>query len=78
MNSAGGLHVDSGIPLTKSHQIPDSEVGRLRRVMSAMTCGDSFLYKGHPHSPYCAARGVGIKITTRKVSGEGVRVWRVQ
>jgi hypothetical protein len=58
--------------------IPPMHDNKMRRTLAKLEVGDSFLLEGvSQQTVYSAARRVGIGISTRKMDGEGVRVWRV-
>jgi len=54
----------------------DGKLAALRTALKAMKAGDSFVWECNK-APFDAARQLKMKITTRKVNGEGYRVWRV-
>jgi hypothetical protein len=51
----------------------------VRTLMSAMAVDDDHLLtEKEYHESHRMAKELGIEITTRKISGEGFRVWRTK
>lgn len=67
------ISVETGIPMPIGR---GGKLSAIRSALQAMKPGDSFIWEDHK-APYDAAKQLNIKITTRKVNGEGYRVWRV-
>lgn len=66
------MKIEQGIPLPKRIQKPSElQVGLL-----AMRPGQSFIWSNN-RSPYIVAKRLGLKISIRKIDGEGYRVWFV-
>ena len=68
--------VQTGTPVPERSE---SLRGIERRTLATMKKGDSFLMsKRYLTNCYRAATSLGIKVTTRKIDGEGIRVWRIE
>jgi hypothetical protein len=69
----GKPKIESGIP------IPASKEGELKAMMKKMKVGDSFLHPiGKRTNLPQTAKRAGVKLVTRTVDPEHVRVWRVK
>ena len=69
------IKVDSGIPMPKRRFALGGNLTAVRGALEGMKVGDSFMW-GSNKCAFLAAKQLGVKITTRKVDGEGYRVWR--
>lgn len=67
--------IETGVPIPKGYQYGDQHL--LRETMRAMNIGESFIFQNQS-AAINASKSVGIKITTRKISGEGFRIWRLK
>lgn len=68
-------HSGDVLPAPK-HPQPESDLTLLRATIRALRPGQSFLWGKAQCHPYHAARQLGVKIVTRKISGAGFRIWR--
>lgn len=68
------IKIECGIPAPTGRESGKQEV--LRQAFRKMKSGDSFLWTC-PRSVYRTAQLMGIKVRTRKLNGEGYRVWRI-
>lgn len=69
--------IESGVALPgRGHEAVTGNLYLLRQAFLKMKTGDSFLWP-NISNPYRAAKQVGCKITTRKINGEGHRIWLV-
>lgn len=69
--------IESGIP------IPNQETKRMSEVsliVMKMKRGQSFVVnsEGHRSTAYTAAKRSHRRLTTRKIDGRGIRIWRVK
>jgi len=69
------MKIDTDIPIPP--KFPKSKQAELRFMLTAMLPGDSFLVD-YCQQAHCAAKKAGVTIQTRKVSGEGFRVWKIK
>lgn len=70
------IQIESGIEMPPGRMAVNGKLAALRNAMQAMKPGDSFMWECNK-APYDAARQLKLKISTRKINGEGWRVWRV-
>lgn len=70
------MNIEKNIPIWRKSE-REGKLKQIRTTLSQMKPGDSFLYNGTNFCIFRAAQQLNISITTRKVSGEGYRVWRV-
>lgn len=77
MQTPEEIKITSDIPIPPGRFALDGTLHKLRTVFATMQIGDSFLW---PTSKplFDAARQTKVKITTRKINGAGIRVWRVK
>lgn len=66
--------IEKQVPLIPKQSCKLSQTSR---EMMKMLPGDSFLWHEN-NAIYRQAEAAGIKITTRKINGQGYRVWRVK
>jgi hypothetical protein len=76
MKSKLQIQIESGVELPAGHRWLTSKQEQLRQILQGMKVKESFIYPDN-HDPYRAAKDCGVKIATRKVDGQGFRVWRV-
>lgn len=77
MAAVGKPRIERNVPIPPRGRWLDSNALRLRQAMLEMKVGHSFVWHEHS-SPFRAAKELGINITTRKMNGQGYRVWRVK
>lgn len=70
------IQVESGIEMPPGRMAVNGKLAALRNALAAMKPGDSFMWECNK-APFDAARQLNVKISTRKINGEGYRVWRV-
>ena len=72
------IKIDKNQPLPKDKWVDDSMIGAYRKALCSMNQGDSFIVNDETayKLAYRAARQVLITIKTRKVNGQGFRIWR--
>lgn len=77
MQTSEEIQITSDIPIPPGRYALDGTLAKLRAAFATMQIGDSFLW---PTSKpiFDAARQAKVKITTRKINGRGIRVWRVK
>lgn len=75
--SAPPFKIETGIPMPERRCL-DSELSEMRAALRKMKVGDSFTYSRNQSRPYEAARKVGVRISMRKINGEGWRVWLIE
>lgn len=72
------IQVESRIEMPPGRMAMTGKLAALRDAIAAMKPGDSFMWGDKDNkAPYAAARQLKSKISIRKISGEGWRVWRV-
>lgn len=64
------VKIESGIPVPRKQP----KRSPLDAIFAAMRPGDSFVWK-NANTPLMYAKRMGIRITTRKLNGDGYRVW---
>lgn len=62
-------------PMPNGRQAIQGKLWRVREILKTKKSGESFIWDEH-RNPYLAAQQLGIKITTRKLDGEGYIVWK--
>jgi hypothetical protein len=69
------VKIESGVPIP-----PRESGGKWRMLIWGMNVGDSFLVptNGERCAVISAAIQLSISVTTRKVNGEGYRIWRLK
>lgn len=67
--------IKRGIPMPLQKWHSTGKLASLRLAFSKMRVGEHFDWGGHPTDPYRAARSMGARIRTEKISGQGTRVW---
>lgn len=70
------IPIDHNIPVPP-RSIAGSAMSRMREALSGMKPGDSFIWTADNKHPFKAAKQVGCRITTKKLNGNGWRVWRI-
>ena len=72
------IKIDKNQPLPKDKWVDDSMMGAYRKALCSMKQGDSFMVNDDRDYKlaYRAAGQVLVKIKTRKVNGQGYRIWR--
>ena len=71
------IQIERGIEMPEGRHALDGALADLRKALLKMKPGESFKWALHYKAPYDAAKQLKIKIATRKINGEGYRVWRV-
>jgi len=69
------MKIDTNIPIPP--KFPYSNQRILRQALKEMKYGDSFIVD-YCQKAHHAAKCAGVKILTRKVNGEGFRVWKIK
>ncbi len=73
---------NSTISIERGHKMPEKRFmehgnqASLREAISKLKRNESFLWKDNK-MPHKAAEDLGMKIKTRKINGEGFRVWKI-
>lgn len=77
MTPSPQLEIERGIPIPGKH-LSSLAIARVRAALLKAKPGDSFMIVTPSTEPYRIAAGLNMKITMRKINGEGWRVWRVK
>jgi hypothetical protein len=70
------LKIETNIPLPQENLATHGIGFELRSALARMSPGDSFVFREN-RSPFRAAQQIGARITTRKLDGQGYRVWLI-
>lgn len=70
------LVIESHVPMPEGRFHDNGLYATLRKTLKEMTDGQSFVWSENTMI-YRAAQEAGVKVKTRKINGEGYRVWRV-
>jgi hypothetical protein len=70
------MKIDRSIPLPLGRFYTTGKLHELRETIRRMKIGESFVWHENKH-PYACADQVKCKIITRKIDGNGYRVWKV-
>ena len=69
-----GIKIEHGVPLTKRYKH-----GAIADTIRQMKSGDSFLYRSNARSSVLSvSRRLKVRMTTRLVDANTVRVWRLE
>jgi hypothetical protein len=71
------IQIEGGIEMPAKHLSVTGKSAELRKAMQTMKPGDSFMWDDNV-LPHRVAGQLGMKITTRKIDGEGYRVWQLR